>query len=167
MATLFHTRTYERHGGLRLMFSFDRRAAERLVTTLFGKTILFTDQHDWDTRTIVESYYAQHRIEDMFRLTKDGGGVAWQPQFHWTDHHIRVHTFYCMLALLLRGVLLRTLRTANHTLTPEQALNHLEGIMEVAHIYPDGTAAMTTNSVTPTQRALYELFRLDRWIAPL
>jgi len=167
MRTLFRTRIYESHGGWRVNFSFDRRAAERLITTLFGKTILVTDHHTWDTREIVEAYHAQYRIEDIFRLTKDGGGVAWFPQFHWTDQRIRVHAFYCMLALLLRGVLLRTLRAAGYTMPAETALAHLEGIAEVAHVYPDNQALLTTNTVTPVQRALYELFHLERWIAPL
>lgn len=167
MKTLFPTRVYEANGGVRLSFSFNRRAADRIVSSLFGKTLLFTDQHSWDTRTIVESYHAQNRIEDMFRVTKDGGGVSWFPMFHWTDHHIRVHAFYCMLALLLRGVLLRTLRTADIPMTPEKALEHLEGIAEVAQVYPDGRSLITTNSVSLTQSSLYELFHLDRWIAPL
>jgi len=72
--------------------------------------------------------------------------VAWFPQFHWTDQHIRVHAFYCMLALLLRGVLLRTLRAAGYTMPVE---------------------TLTTNTLTPVQRARYELFHLERWVAPL
>ena len=167
MKDLFSTRVYETTAGVRFTFSFDHRAADHLAHALFGKTILFTDQHAWDTTDIVESYHSQQRIEDMFRVTKNGGGVAWFPMFHWTDHNIRVHAFYCMLALLLRGVILRTLRTAGISMTPERALEHLEDITEVAQIYPDGRALITTNSVTPIQRTLYELFKLDRWMAPL
>jgi len=58
MRTLFRTRIYESHGGWRVNFSFDRPAAEGLITTLFGKTILVTDHHTWDTREIVEAYHA-------------------------------------------------------------------------------------------------------------
>ena len=142
------------------------RAAERLITTLFGKKILVTDHHTWDSREIVEAYHAQYRIEDIFRLTKDGGGVAWVAQFHWTNQHIRAPAFYCMLALLLRGVLLRTLRAAGYTMPAETALAHREGIAGVARVYPDSQALLTTNTVTPVQRARYELFHLERWIAP-
>lgn len=163
---VFTTRVYEAHGSVRCTFTCDRRAAERLAATQFGKTILFTDQHTWDTRTIVESYHAQHAIKDLFRLTADGG-LAWLPMSDWTDHHIRVHAFYCMLGLLLRGLLQHTLREAGMALTPEHALQHLHEIAEVAQVYPDGRALLTTNTVTPLQRKLYELFRLEQWIAPL
>ena len=38
---------------------------------------------------------------------------------------------------------------------------------QVAHVYPDNQALLTANTVTPVQRALYDLFHLERWIAPL
>ena len=66
-----------------------------------------------------------------------------------------------------RGVLLRTRRAAGYTMPAETALAHLEGIAEVAHVYPDSQALLTTNTVTPVQRTRYEPFQLERWIAPL
>ena len=35
--------------------------------------------------------------------------VSWRPLPHWTDQKIRVHAFYCVLALLLSSLLRRTL----------------------------------------------------------
>ena len=33
--------------------------------------------------------------------------VSFSPAFHWTDQKLRVHVFYCVLALLLSSLLQR------------------------------------------------------------
>ena len=52
-------------------------------------------------------------------------------------------------------------------MTPERALKHLQGITEVARIYPDKSQRITTNTVTPTQKKLYDLLNLQTWLPPL
>lgn len=167
MKDLFSVSVYETKAGIRMSYKFKRRAATRLSRRLFGKTILFTDQSEWTTKEIVESYHAQYKIEDVFRLSKDPNGVSWFPMYHWTDHNIRVHAFYCMIGLLLMGVLRIKLREAGIEMTPERALKHLQGITEVARIYPDKSQRITTNTVTPTQKKLYDLLNLQTWLPPL
>ncbi len=40
-----------------------------------------------------------------------------RPTFHWTDQKLRVHAFYCVLALLLLNLLRRKLAKAGIPLT--------------------------------------------------
>src|SRR5256885_16831999 len=36
---------------------------------------------------------------------KDPHFLSWEPMFHWTDSKIRIHAFYCVLALILGSLL--------------------------------------------------------------
>ena len=48
---------------------------------------------------ILAAYRGQSEIEACFRLMNDWDYMHFRPVFHWTDQKIRVHAFYCMLAL--------------------------------------------------------------------
>lgn len=91
----------QRTGAHRLTWWIDHAALEQLETEVFGKRILITDQHAWSTEEIILAYRGQSRAEAIFRQLKDVRHLAVRPPYHWTDQKIRVHTFICMLALLL------------------------------------------------------------------
>ena len=55
-------------------------AFQRLQRTRLGTRILCTDRSDW---------------------------VSFSPAFHWTDQKLRVHFFYCLVALALSSLLAR------------------------------------------------------------
>jgi len=164
MKDIFAVTVYQAKTGICLRYQLKRSMVKQIQERLFGKTILFTDRHDWSTRDIVDSYHAQYKIEDVFRLSKNTHGVSWFPMHHWTDHNIRVHAFYCMIGLLLVGALRIKLREAHIEMSVERALHHLQGIREVAQIYPNGTHHVTTNTVTSTQKKLYTALGLNAWL---
>jgi transposase len=88
-----------RHRLPRLSFRFREKAYRHLAATLLGKTIIFTDRTDWSDEQIVLTYRAQHHVEADFRRLKDPHYLTFRPTFHWTDQKLRVHAFYCVLAL--------------------------------------------------------------------
>ena len=90
-----------------LSYRTNTAALARLMRTHLGKTILFTDNADWTNEEIVLGYRAQHHIETAFRDMKNPHFLGWLPMFHWTDSKIRVHAFYCVLALTLTSLLQR------------------------------------------------------------
>ena len=94
----------ERNGGDRLHYWVDEKARTHLETEVFGKRILLTNRDEWSTEDIVLAYRGQHHVEAVFRQCKDSEHLAIRPQHHWTDHKIHVHTFICLLALLLGRV---------------------------------------------------------------
>ena len=61
--------------------------------------------------------------------------VSFSPAFHWTDQKLRVHVFYCVLALLLSSLLQRKAAHGGHLLTIEQLLAELSGVTEVVNLY--------------------------------
>jgi transposase len=92
-----------------LSYRFHEEAWQRMQAERLGKTILFTDQDTWSDAQIVRGYRSQHHVEDAFRELKSTEHLALRPQRHWTDQKIRVHVFYCVLALTLCGLLRREL----------------------------------------------------------
>lgn len=119
-----------------LSYRTDAAALARLTRTHLGKTILFTDNADWTNEEIVLGYRAQDRIESAFRDMKNPHFLGWSPMFHWTDSKIRVHAFYCVLALTLTSLLQRTLHQQGLDLSLSRMMELLGGIEEVLVIYP-------------------------------
>lgn len=93
-----------REGPDRLRYWIDEAAQTHLEREVFGKRILITDRSDWTDEEILLAYRGQSHVEDAFRQLKDDEHMAVRPQYHWTDHKIHVHTFCCLLALLLGRV---------------------------------------------------------------
>ena len=104
MRDLFSVEIGEEGGLPTLTYAFEA-AWQDLRATLLGKTLLFTDNHDWSDADIVRGYRAQHHIEGAFRQMKRPHRIALRPQYHWTDQKIEVHVFCCVLALLLTSLL--------------------------------------------------------------
>jgi len=98
--------------------------------------LLFTDRTDWPDEQIVLAYRAQHHIEADFRRLKDPHYLTFRPTFHWTDQKLRVHAFYCVLALLLLNLLRRKLAKAGIPLSVVEMMDTLTDIYEVTLLYP-------------------------------
>lgn len=89
--------------------------------------------------------------------------------FHWTDSKIRVHPFYCVLALLPSSVLQRELARQGEELSINRMLEELVGIHETLVIYPrrqgqrrSPTASCLTR-MNPLQHRLFSLLELQRY----
>ncbi|MFZ1906783.1 MAG: hypothetical protein WAU56_15450 [Steroidobacteraceae bacterium] len=90
-----------REGAERLHYQLDTAALEQLGNDLYGKRFLITDRNEWSDEQILLAYRGQSEVEEAFRQLKDDEHMAVRPQYHRTDQKICVHTFCCLLALLL------------------------------------------------------------------
>ena len=70
---------------------------------------MITSQRDWPTEEIIEAYLDQYNIENIFKDTKNVHHFSIRPQYHFTDPNVRVHTFSCLLGLMLTSVLKKEL----------------------------------------------------------
>jgi transposase len=120
----------------RLTFRTDHTALARVRRREFGKRIIFTDRHDWTDEQIVAAYRAQPEAEGAFRRMKDPEFAAFSPAHHWTDQKLRVHAFYCTLALTIVNLIERQLRNAGVDLGTKLAMRLLTEIHETTLIYP-------------------------------
>jgi transposase len=172
MKELFEIQLNEHEGSPVLTYRFRTAAWRDLQRTLLGKTILFTDQADWSDAEIVRGYRGQHQAESAFRCLKSPHHVSLRPQHHWTDQKIRVHVFYCVLALLLCSVLRRQLHRHGIDRSIPALLEDLGRIREVGILTPGRSEGeppqleMTVSRLTKEQRRLYEALDLGRYAAP-
>lgn len=110
----------------------DHENLKRVINRRFGKTVLFTDNDSWSNAEIILAYRGQFHVEDAFKTMKNPHFVSWSPMWHWTDHNIRVHAFYCVLALTLASLLQRELHSHGIEVSIQKAIEELSGISEVA-----------------------------------
>lgn len=154
---------------LELNFHTDQAALERLCRVQLGKTLLFTDNTDWTDEQIVLAYRSQYHVEDAFKQMKHPHFLGWQPMFHWTDSKIRVHAFYCVLALLLSSLLQRELAHHNEHLSINRILEELGGIRETLLIYPrrqgqrEHPTASCLTRMSAVQQRLFAALDLQRY----
>jgi transposase len=162
-----YTLTGDEPADLRLTSHVDTAARRTLEQRLFGKRILFTNRDTWPVAEVVAAYRSQSEVEAGFRQLKDPHVVSFSPMHHWTDQKIRVHTFYCVLALTIAHLMRRQAEQAGMHMSVRELLATLAGIEETVLLYHDGTpgrprAQRILTDMTSTQRKLYQLFDLDR-----
>lgn len=152
---------------LRLHWRTDPAAKRRLARELFGKRLLFTDREDWPLAEVVAAYRSQADVEAGFRQLKDPKVVSFSPMFHWTDQKIRVHVFYCVLALAVAHLLRRQAAQAGLHLSVRELLGTLAGIQETVLLYQGQRgrprARHVLTEMDPIQQRLYDLFGLDAY----
>jgi hypothetical protein len=150
--------------GLSLVIEEDPAARRALEAELFGKRILFTDHEDWTVAEIVAAYRSQWMAEADFRQMKDPDVVSFSPMFHWTEQKIRVHVFYCVLALMVARLMVREAKRTGLNLSVRALLSSLAGIEETVLLYPSSggrpRARRMLTEMDETQRQLHELFGL-------
>jgi transposase len=153
---------------LRVSWRTDIRARARLEQRLFGKRILFTNRDQWSVIDVVAAYRSQSEVEAGFRQLKDPHVVSFSPMHHWTDSKIRVHVFYCVLALAVAHLMRRQAASAGLHLSVRELLNTLAGIGETVLLYHDGgkgrpRARRMLTDMDSAQQRLFDLFGIHRY----
>jgi len=153
---------------LRLTWRIDPAARQKLETEIFGKRLLVTDHDHWSVPEVVAGYRSQNDVESGFRQLKDPNVVGFSPMFHWTESKIRVHVFYCVLALAVAHLMRRQAHQSGLDLSVRELLTNLAGIQETVLLYPTGDkgrprAQRILTDTNPTQARLSELFGLDTY----
>jgi transposase len=115
----------------------------------------------------VAGYRSQSDAEFGFRQLKDRRVVSFAPMHHFTDQHIRVHLFTCVLALQLAHLMRREARRHGRHLSVRELLAQLASIQETLLIYPStGGRPRVRRKLTETtalQGELAAVFELYQW----
>ena len=162
-----YTLTGDTPATFQLSWTIDPAARSQLEDKIFGKRILITDHHDWTTADVIAGYRSQSDAEFGFRQMKDPHVVSFSPMHHFTDAHIRVHVFYCVLALMIAHLMRRHAHQHGIDLSVRALLDALAGIEETVLLYP-GTRGRpkARRMITDTdqlQQHLFDIFQLHRW----
>lgn len=174
VSDILKTETIESDGRLDFLFWTDAAAFERLKRSRLGKRILCTDNHKWSTEEIILGSRAQYHVEDAFKQMKNPHWVSFSPAFHWTDQKLRVHAFYCVLALMLSSLLQRKAAHAGIRLSIPSLYEQLFEVTEILNLYPPESksgrgrlrAQYVLSERTPLQDKLCRIFAADKLAHP-
>ena len=154
-----------KHGQLGIEFGTDDDAYNKLKKRVLGKRILFTDREDLTDEEIIFGYRGQHHVERAFRDMKDPYFISFSPAHHWTDQMLRVHAFYCVLALTLVSVLHRRVSQAGINISQSCMMEQLKRIKEITNYYPaQPTAKLHIGGRPRSERTLTRLDKLQNQI---
>jgi len=165
-----------KHGRLGIEFGTDDEAYNRLEKRVLGKRILFTDRQDLTDEEIIFGYRGQHHVERAFKDMKNPYFISFSPPRHWTDQMLRVHAFYCVLALTLISLLHRRVYQAGITISQWGLMEQLKKIKEITNYYPAqpsetlhlGGRPRSERTLTRLDNQQNQIFRalnLDRFLA--
>lgn len=121
-------------------FSVNYDAVKEICYKHYGKRLIITDRFAWSTEETLEAYWGQSDIENIFKDSKNRDHFSVQPQFHWTDSKVKVHTFCCLLGLTLTSLLKKELADSNVKISNKKLIDVLSGIREVYILTPDKKA---------------------------
>jgi transposase len=92
------------------------------------------------------------------------------PTFHWTDQKLRVHAFYCVLALMILNLMRRKLAQSGIVLSIVEMMNQLTEINEVTLLYPapqrskEPIVQTQLSKMNDRQKQLASVLGLDRFL---
>jgi transposase len=118
-----------------MAFSFKEDNWDALREHILGKSILFTDRSDWTTGQIVGAYRSQYHVEEAFKQMKDIKYLSFKPIRHFTDAHIRVHAFYCVLSYMLASLLNKELDCMGYKLSIHRMLDLFQNAQLVKSVF--------------------------------
>ena len=134
-----------------LTFSLNEERWNILQERKLGKSILFTDHSDWSDEQIVSAYRSQYHVEEAFKQMKNTEYLTFRPVRHFTDAHIRVHAFYCVLAFMLTSLLNKELEQMGHKISIHRMLDKFQEAQQVISVF-------TSKNKKPTKKIAYSRF---------
>jgi transposase len=129
----------KRRGKIKVGWAINVERYRGLINEYFGRKVLFTTRGEWSDREIIEAYNGLGRIENVFKYLKNPFHLSMIPEFHWTDHKIKVHAFYCLIGLILTGLLYKKVKQKGIDIPPVKLLDKLENVREVLIIEDTGS----------------------------
>jgi transposase len=142
------------------IFSFEEEAEKKLALT-FGKTILFTDKHDWDTEKIVKTYNQKDFVEKDFMWMKGLMIISMKPFFLRKDKRIKVHSFLCVMGLVFYRFLLWILKKQEEVLSETRVIEELEKIRVALVKKGDGKPQFEFETMSLDQMRLFTALGLE------
>ncbi len=149
-----------------LDFETKKKTLNEISSKIFGKTILFSSRNNWSIDDIIAAYRGQFEIENAFKDMKNIEYLHWQPMFHWTNQKIKVHAFYCVLALTLTGIIRKELAQNDIPLSIDEIFENLNYIKEAIVFYPKSENGhpkphFLFSKMSPLQKKIFEILDLN------
>jgi transposase len=149
------------NGRFDIEWELDSDCYHQVTENIFGKKVLVTSQDSWSNEEIIAAYNGQSNVEHVFKQLKNPYHNAVQPQYHWTDQKIRVHTFICLIGLLLSQVLWKKAKDLGYTISPENLIDMLSEVRKAEIVTVTGLKGKPTREsqleeMDPGLKKMYE-----------
>ena len=123
-----------------------------------------TCREEWPEEEIIAAYHGQSHVERVFKHLKNPYHNSVYPQFHWTDQKIKVHTFICLIGLLLSQILWKRAREAGYSLSMESLIDRLTRVRMAEVVILTGFKAKPVKEIRledmePDLRLLYDTLK--------
>lgn len=169
MKKLFSTELVKTDNFIYLKYSVNGDGLERLMREHLGRALMITNNKSLLPPEVVSLYRKLSGVEDCFKCMKNRDYLRWQPSFHWTDQKMEVHTWYCVLALLLVTLSRKVAYDKGIELSIQTLLDDLSSIREVVLLYPGKnnkmSAQFTVSRMSPRQKKLAEALEIGEILA--
>jgi Transposase len=129
-----------------ITFTINQEHLDGIQERSLGKTVLFTDRSDWSNEQIVSAYRSQYHVEEAFKKMKDTKYLSFRPVRHFTDEHIYVHAFYCVLALTLSSLLNKELEQMGHKMSIRRMFDAFNDAQQVTSVFASLSGNLTTKT---------------------
>jgi transposase len=131
-----------------------------------GFRIVMTNRHDWASDKIIKSFYGQATVERAFKDIKNPQHLTFRPQFHWTDHKIKIHYFICILGYLLSTLLLNDAHNNGFVGSLNHLMDALNGIRLSRRVICSGKQGKpkvedSLEEMSEEQKALMKIFHFS------
>jgi transposase len=134
-AILDYAVTPEDGENVSLHYELNESKLQFIKEKVLGKSILFTNRPEWPTEKIVAAYLAQGQAEESYKAMKDIRRFAFRPICNWSDNMIRVHAFYCSLALTLCSLMNLEMERLGHRMPIPKMLEKFGKVTKTIQIY--------------------------------
>jgi len=129
----------------------------------FGKTIVFTDLHNWHSGKIAKIYNQKYLVEDDFKLLNDVLLVPVGPLNHHKDFNIRTHIFLCIIGMIFYRYL--AWKCKHPGLSLKRIVEELEGIrVTLVQGKTGGKVEMVVEEMDAKQAKLFSLLEMGKFI---
>jgi transposase len=155
-----------------MTYRTNRERFEELEDEL-GFRIVMTNRHDWESDKIIKTFYGQAIVEQAFKNIKNPYHLAVTPQFHWTDHKIKIHYLICVLGYLLSALIWHDARKAGFCGTLDNLLDALNDIrlsrhVEISNLPGKSKVIYQLEEMSDEQQAFLQTFNIsDIHLKPL
>jgi Transposase len=118
-----------------ITYNLNEDNLEKIQEKWLGKTVLFTDKYDWTNEQIAGAYRSAWHVEHAFRQMKNTEHLSVRPIWHWQDHKVKVHIFFCVLAYRLCCILKRELEEKGINISINEMFSRLSELKQVINFY--------------------------------
>ena len=114
-----------------------------------GRSIIFTNQEDWESGAVIWGYRQQYIVEHAFRHMKCTSSISVRPMFHHASTCIPAHVFVCFLAYLLLSLLRLKLVRKGCPASFEEILDTLRAVhITIIHPTPSSKPIMKNDRMS-------------------